>query len=175
MTVSSVQRHIDIMVNNWVIRIQDGNHFFASADKGVWALRNKPYNLNCAKSMKTEDNIYFIQNRDTKKKITHNLITAYGKFESYKIRDNAKIEKENKERGWNNHTPLFGGVWDLEINFTDFTDLRKGVVETEISNVFITNLRSTYAGAIIPYNEYSKYILPSDFKEYERAISEVKK
>ena len=175
MSVSRGQRHIEFMVNNWVIRIQDGKHFFASADKGKWALRNKPYNLNSAKSMKKGDNIYFIQNRDTKKKITHNLITAYGKFESYKIRDNAKIEKENKERGWDKHTPLFGGVWDLEINFTDFTDLRKGVVEKEISDVFITNLRSTYAGAVIPYNEYSKFIHPSDFEAYERAISKVKK
>ena len=26
--------------NNWIIRIQDGKHFFANADNGVWAIRS---------------------------------------------------------------------------------------------------------------------------------------
>lgn len=163
------------METNWLIRIQDGKHFFASADNGIWALRNTTYNNNSVKKMKKGDNIFFIQNKNKQKKITNNIITAFGRFDTYKKRDLCKIEKENNERGWNKHTPLFGGVWDLEITFTDFTDLRKEVVDKEISDVFITKLNSKFAGAIIPYNEYSKYILPSEFEEYKKAIDRIKK
>jgi len=109
--------------NNWIIRIQDGKHFFANADNGVWAIRSgvSRYN-NILRLFKKGDNIWFMQNKASTG--TSGLLKAYAKYETHNERNPDKILMENNQRGWNSHMPIFGGNWGIEIKFTHYKDLR---------------------------------------------------
>jgi hypothetical protein len=156
-------------INNWIIRIQDGKHFFSYANNGIWAIRNlKSYN-NILEKMKPGDNLYFIQNKSSTKK--NGLITAYAKFDSYYDRNNKTLNRENIARGWDKHKPLFGGIWNLEIKFTNFVDLRKEKIGEKLSNKLITGISSTNAFAIMPIVEIEKFI--NDFDVFLNVITQI--
>tara|TARA_B100001540_G_scaffold317336_2_gene350075 strand:+ start:243 stop:716 length:474 start_codon:yes stop_codon:yes gene_type:complete len=157
------------MSSNWIIRIQDGKHFFANAKNGVWAIRNLTRYRNILNKMKKGDNLYFIQNKSSTNK--NGLITAYGQFNNYSDRNSELINKENKERGWDKHQPIFGGIWDLEIKFTNFVDLRKETIGEVNSNKFITGISSKNVDAIMPKIEFEKFI--DDFTEILNTIKVV--
>uniref|UniRef100_A0A6C0JP42 Uncharacterized protein n=1 Tax=viral metagenome TaxID=1070528 RepID=A0A6C0JP42_9ZZZZ len=119
--------------------------------------------------MKKSDNLYFIQNKSSTNK--NGLITAYGQFNNYSDRNSELINKENKERGWDKHQPIFGGIWDLEIKFTNFVDLRKETIGEVNSNKFITGISSKNVDAIMPKIEFEKFI--DDFTEILNTIKVV--
>jgi hypothetical protein len=133
--------------NNWIIRIQDGKHFFQQAHNGIWALRKNTTNENILKKIKKGDNIWFMQNKQSTG--VSGKLTAYGKYDSHFIRDPETIDKENKKRGWNKHTPIFGGTWGIEIRFTDFKDLSK-------SKDFVVG-SINYPSPIIPRCMYERH------------------
>lgn len=45
-------RKYKYIMNNWIIRIQDGRHFFSYANNGIWAIRNLTRYVNILKNMK---------------------------------------------------------------------------------------------------------------------------
>lgn len=147
-----------VNVNDWIIRIQDGKHFFQQGHNGIWAIRNIPRYENILKKFKKGDNIWFMQNK--KSTGVSGKLTAYGKYDSHFVRE-GNIEKENKKRGWDKHTPIFGGTWGIEIIFTDFKDLRK-------SNSFITNISSPNPDAIMPKCIYEKSV---DFHVFKAVLN----
>ncbi len=155
-----------MVVNNWIIRIQDGKHFFAYANNGIWAIRNLKGYTNILKNMKDGDNLYFIQNKLSTNK--NGLITAYAKFDSYYDRNSITLNNENIRRGWDKHKPLFGGIWNLEIKFTNFIDLRKEKIGEDNSNKLITDISSKNPQAIMPRVEFEKYI--NDFDKFLNII-----
>lgn len=156
-------------MNNWIIRIQDGKHFFSYANNGIWAIRNLKRYTNILKNMKIGDNLYFIQNKLSTKK--NGLITAYAKFDSFYDRNNKTLNTENIARGWDKHEPLFGGIWNLEIKFINFIDLRKEKIGEKISNKLITGILSTNASAIMPKIEIEKFI--NDFDLFLNVIKQI--
>jgi hypothetical protein len=135
--------------NNWIIRIQDGKHFFQQAHNGIWAIRNITKYQNILKKFKKGDNIWFMQKKTSKGE--YGKLTAYGKYDHHFIRDVDLIDRENKERGWDKHAPIFGGTWGIEIRFTEFKDLRK-------STGFVTGIKSTSLDAVMPRCIYETHI-----------------
>ena len=99
------------------------------------------------------------------------MITAYAKFDSYYDRNNKTLDKENISRGWNKHKPLFGGIWNLEIKFTNFKDLRIEKIGIDISNKLITGILSTNPSAIMPKKEIEKFI--NDFTIFLNIIKKI--
>lgn len=162
-------RKYKYIMNNWIIRIQDGRHFFSYANNGIWSIRNLSRYVNILKNMKEGDNLYFIQNKSSTNK--NGLITAYAKFDSYYDRNNKTLDKENISRGWNKHKPLFGGIWNLEIKFTNFKDLRIEKIGIDISNKLITGILSTNPSAIMPKKEIEKFI--NDFTIFLNIIKKI--
>ena len=127
--------------NDWIIRIQDGKHFFKQGHNGIWAIRNIPRYQNILRKFKKGDNIWFMQNK--KSTGEDGKLTAYGKYDIHFIREVGTIDRENKNRGWDKHTPIFGGTWGIEIRFTGFKDLRK-------HTGFVTGISSPSPQAVMP-------------------------
>lgn len=144
------------MVNNWIIRIQDGRHFFSNANNGIWAIRNLTKYSNLLKKMNKGDNLYFMQNKNSTKK--NGLITAYGEFDSYYDRNIKIINQENIKREFNKNKSLFPGVWNLEIKFINFIDLRKKQIGKKASNNLVTGILSKNCDSIMPPIIFGKFI-----------------
>lgn len=144
---------------NWIIRIQDGKHFFQQGHNGIWAIRNIQRYINILKKIKKGDNIWFMQNK--KSTGISGKLTAYGKYDTHFIREPNTIENENKERCWDKHLPIFGGTWGIEIRFTEFQDLRK-------SDSFVTGITSTSPDAIMPRCIYENHI---DFHKFKTTLN----
>ena len=135
--------------NNWIIRIQDGKHFFQQGHNGIWAIQNILRYQNILRKFKKGDNIWFMQNKQSTGK--YGKLTAYGKYDSHFIREAGTVDRENKERGWDKHAPIFGGTWGIEIRFKGFKDLRK-------SAGFVTGISSTNPDAVMPRCIYETHI-----------------
>ena len=135
--------------NNWIIRIQDGKHFFQQGHNGIYAIRNITKYQNILKKFKKGDNIWFMQNKQSTGE--YGKLTAYGKYDSHFIREAGIIDRENKKRGWDKHAPIFGGTWGIEIRFTEFKDLRK-------RTGFVTGISSPSRDAVMPRCIYETHI-----------------
>ena len=92
-----------------------------------------------------------------------NLIVIY--------RNNKTLNKENIARV-RQHKPLFGGIWNLEIKFTNFVDLRKEKIGEKISNKLITGISKIQMHfTIMPKVEIEKFI--NDFDVFLDVISQI--
>ena len=83
--------------NNWIIRIQDGKHFFQQGHNGIWAIRNIPRYQNILKNSRK---VTISGLCKTKSSGEDGKLTAYGKYDSHFIREVGTIDRENKKRGW---------------------------------------------------------------------------
>ena len=97
-------------------------HIFSNVKNRVWAISNLKSYTNLLKIMNKCVIIYILFKINYQQK--NGLITAHAVFDSYCKRNNDAIITENIVRGWDKHEHLFGGIWDIEIKFTNFIDLR---------------------------------------------------
>ncbi len=117
------------MVEHWIIRIGNGNHFINSSNYNIWGLNSKDKG-NTSKFMKEATNgdiLWFITSESNGKAI------AVAVFKDIKKRDIGPLisfSLTNEELGWTDHN----GEWDIEICFMELYNISQLTILTRIKS-----------------------------------------
>ena len=103
--------------------------------KNVWGLKSRYHYFYS--NVKEGDRLWFVRRG------TRCTLEAVAIYVSHNKR--TKNTPSNANYGWTDHTPEFGGVWDMELKYKDIYDLRK------IKGYnFCTNIISPNPSAVMP-------------------------
>tara|TARA_B110001469_G_scaffold26919_1_gene27659 strand:- start:6173 stop:6631 length:459 start_codon:yes stop_codon:yes gene_type:complete len=143
------------MLEHWIIRIGNGNHFISSSKFNIWGINSKD-KCNTNKFIKEAhegDILWFVTSNSKGKAIS---VSTFKEIKNREIGPLVSFSQTNEELGWNETE----GDWDIEIHYTELYNI------TELN--ILTRIKSPRT-----YRRYSDNIdkIPVNLvKEYENII-----
>lgn len=115
-------------VNDWVLRVGDGQHFWSSNRYYIWGVDSENKCVkHFIKNTKKGDRLWFIQGNGNQGKIL-----AVANFKENKPRvlgPLIEITRNDNELGWNTEKK---GSWDTEVHYTDIYHLNQADIRLDI-------------------------------------------
>lgn len=114
------------MVNDWLLRVGNGNNFYRSTKYKLWGIKSShPWSKYFLKNVSLGDRLWFVKSG------SNGLIIAVSTFYSYNERilgELIDITMTNEELGWDGDNTL----WDTEIHYRDLYHLEDCNMYTHI-------------------------------------------
>jgi hypothetical protein len=145
-------------VENWILRVGDGDHFWSSSKKYIWGINS---NHKCSTntfitSAKTGDLLWFVRGGEKGKIIAVATFTEMKKRETGPL---IALTLTNEDLGWTKQA----GDWDTEVHYKELYDLTECGLFSEIQSPLV----------IRRYNEKCKVNLPNEYQyivKYSKAL-----
>ena len=145
-------------VENWILRVGDGDHFWSSSNKFIWGIdsNNKSNTSLFIRTVKAGDLLWFVKGGEKGKIIT---VATFIELKKRELGPLIAFTTTNEELGWTSQE----GNWDIEVHYTTLYDLQECELFSEIKSPRV----------IRKYNEKCKADLPNEYKHivrYSKAV-----
>lgn len=119
------------MVNHWLLRVGDGDHFIKSSNKLIWGIDGKTkHGKKFLKFSSSGDILWFIQSKTGGKILA---VATYTYSNERILGPLLQLTATNEELGWTKQE----GNWDTEVHYKDLYNLSSCELFTHIKSPMV--------------------------------------